>query len=72
MEIPSIPVGGPVKVWRYHHFHSNAPFLQKRATLTACLKKVHAMASDAGMLKASALDKVAEFGSWRMEIQIRV
>ena len=52
---------GKVKVWRYHHFHSNAPFLQKRATLTACLKKVHAMASDAGMLKASALDKVAEF-----------
>ena len=48
------------------------PRLQKRATLTACLKKVHAMASDAGMLKASALDKVAEFGSWRMEIQIRV
>ena len=52
---------GRVKVWRYHHFHSNAPFLQKRATLTACLRKVHAMASDAGRLRASALDKVAEF-----------
>ena len=46
--------GGEIKVWRYHHFHSNAPFLQKRATL-------HAMASDEGMLRASALDKVAEF-----------
>ena len=52
---------GNTKVWRYQAFGSASPFLQKRATLTACLRKVHAMASDADMLYASALDKVAEF-----------
>ena len=53
--------GGEIKVWRYMHFHSNAPFVQKRATLTACLRKVHRMASDTDILRVSALDKVAEF-----------
>lgn len=53
--------GGAVKVWRYQHFHANAPFMQKRATLTACLKKVHHMCSDVENLRTSALDKVAEF-----------
>ena len=53
--------GGETKVWRYMHFHANAPFIQKRATLTACLRKVNRMASDPGNLYTSALDKVAEF-----------
>ena len=53
--------GGVVKIWRYMHFHANAPFVQKRATLTACLRKVHRMASDTDILRVSALDKVAEF-----------
>ena len=53
--------GGEVKVWRYMHLHSNAPFVYKRATLTACLRKVHRMASDTDNLCVSALDKVAEF-----------
>ena len=43
------------------HFHANAPFIQKRATLTACLRKVNRMASDTANLYVSALDKVAEF-----------
>ena len=34
------------KIWRYNHFHSHSSFVQKRATLTACLKKTEAMASD--------------------------
>ena len=38
-----------------------APSVQKRATLTACLKKVHQMASDPDELYRSALDKCAEF-----------
>jgi len=36
---------GRCNVWRYQHFHSYSPFLQKRALVTACLKKVHNMAS---------------------------
>ena len=38
--------GGQVNVWRYQHFYSNTSFLQKRATLTACLRKVQDMGSD--------------------------
>ena len=38
--------GQDQKVWRYQHFDSNTPFLQKRATLTACLRKVHHQSSD--------------------------
>ena len=52
---------GEMKLWRYQHFQSNSAFLQKRATLTACLRKVHQMASDTRMLYASALAKVEEF-----------
>jgi len=52
---------GEMHVWRYMHFHANAPFVQKRATLTACLKKVQKMSSDAANLYGSAMDKVAEF-----------
>ena len=48
-------------VWRYHHYHSYAPFMQKRATLTACLKKVQRMARDTRTLRASALAKIDEF-----------
>ena len=52
---------GQGRVWRYQHFDSHSPFMQKRATLTACLKKVHQMASDPDELYRSALDKCAEF-----------
>ena len=52
---------GNQKVWRYQHFSLYAPYLQKRALLTACLKKVHKMASDAHVLRKSALDKINEF-----------
>ena len=53
--------GQEPKVWRYAHFLSHAPFLQKRAVLMACLKKVHAMASDQHKLLSSAVQKLAEF-----------
>ena len=53
--------GGDTKVWRYQHFYSNTPFLQKRATLTACLKKVQQMASDPANVRQGALEKIAEF-----------
>ena len=55
------PRGGPTKVWRYHHWASYSSFEQKRATMTACLKKVHGMASDGDALFASALQKLDEF-----------
>ena len=58
------------KVWRYQHFHSYSPFVQKRATLTACLRKVHRMASDSDMLYQSALDKVAEFRRLRYPLSV--
>ena len=55
------PQGGPTKIWRYQHFNSAAPFEQKRATITACMKKVQLMASDGDALFSSALQKLAEF-----------
>ena len=54
-------IGRPPKTWRYAHYNSYASFAQKRATLMACLKKVHKMASDAPALKTSAAQKLAEF-----------
>ena len=54
-------VGKEPKIWRYAHFHSHAAFAQKRAVLSACLKKVHSMASDNGVLFDSAIRKLAEF-----------
>ena len=53
--------GKAPKIWRYAHFHSHTAFTQQRAVLTACLKKVHFMASDNKTLKASALQKIHEF-----------
>ena len=48
-------------VWRYQHFHSHGSFMQKRALLTSCMKKVHKMASSRDTLRESALQKLAEF-----------
>ena len=53
--------GGGKKVWRYQHWYSNSSFLQKRATLTACLRKVHQMASGPEQVFRGALEKIAEF-----------
>ena len=55
------PLGGPVRVWRYQHWASCTSFEQRRATLSACLKKVHSMASDSEILYTSALQKLDEF-----------
>ena len=52
---------GQEKVWRYQHWYSNVPFMQKRATLTACLRKVQQQASDPAAMGTSALDKITEF-----------
>ena len=49
------------KIWRYNHFHSNGSFVQKRATLTACLKKTEAMASNKYVFLDSAVNKIREF-----------
>ena len=57
--------GTDPKVVRYAHFHSHADFGQKRATLMACLRKVHGMASDGLALRSSALQKLAEFAALR-------
>ena len=49
------------KVWGYQHFHSHGPYLQKRALLTTCQKKVHKMASSPELLEFSGLAKVRSF-----------
>ena len=61
---------GSTKVWRYQHFDSNTPFLQKRATLTACLRKTQSMASDPRMMMRGALAKIAEFRKLRYPISV--
>ena len=43
------------------HFGSHAPYAQKRAVLTACLKKVHKHACDQDALVQSATHKLREF-----------
>ena len=52
---------GSNRIWRYQHWYANTPFLQKRATLTACLRKVQHQASNPAIMGSSALDKIAEF-----------
>jgi len=52
---------GRDKIWRYQHFKSHSPYLQKRALLTARLKKVQSMASDSRALYESGVNKVHEF-----------
>ena len=47
--------GANSSVWRYQHFYSDSAFLQKRATLTACLRKVQKMASDKETLYTRSL-----------------
>ena len=49
------------KVWRYNHFHSHGSVIQKRATLTACLRKVENMASTKELMVQSARTKLQEF-----------
>ena len=58
------------KVWRYQHFDSDTPFLQKRATLTACLRKVQHQSSDKAAMGYSALEKIAEFRRLRYPTSI--
>ena len=62
--------GGKREVWRYQHFQSATPFMQKRATLTACLKKVERMASDDAQLIRGAKDKLAEFRALRYPVSV--
>ena len=52
---------GSDRIWRYQHFGSHAPYKQKRAVLTACLRKVHQHASDEKALILSAIQKMREF-----------
>ena len=54
-------LGKPTKVWRYQHWASCCSFEQRRATLSACLKKVHGMSSDSEVLVQSAIQKLDEF-----------
>ena len=51
----------PGKIWRYALVDSHTPYAQKRATIAATLTKVHKMASDNGMRRASAIQKLKEF-----------
>ena len=51
----------PGKIWRYALVDSHTPYAQKKATITATLTKVHKMASDNGMRRASAIQKLKEF-----------
>ena len=62
--------GGQKNVWRYQHWYSRTPFMQKRATLTACLRKAQSMASDPRQLYVGAVDKIAEFRRLRYPISV--
>ena len=53
--------GQPATVWRYAHYGSFGRFATQKAVLLACLKKVHAMASNDKVLISSAVQKIAEF-----------
>ena len=61
---------GEDRVWRYQHFHSHSPFMQKRATLTACLRKACSMSSDSLNVYRSALAKAAEFRRLRYPLSV--
>ena len=50
-----------MKIWRYKHFHSHGSYVQKRAIVSACLRKTEKMASDTHMHINSALIKINEF-----------
>lgn len=52
---------GVTRVWRYQHFCSHTPYIQKRVVLTSCLLKVHKMAGDNEMRYYSAIAKINEF-----------
>lgn len=58
-------LGDEPTVWRYAHFASYAPFVQKKAVLMATLRKVQAMASDDRALSKSGIQKIAEFARLR-------
>ena len=49
------------KVWRYQNYYSYATFKQKRALLTASLRKIQKMCSDSAMLYRAAVAKLTEF-----------
>ncbi len=53
--------GDPPSKWRYSHWNSHAPFLQKRGLLQSCLRKVAKMSSDKEALKKGAMEKFCEF-----------
>jgi hypothetical protein len=61
---------GESKVWRYQHWYSASPFLQKRATLTACLRKVQQMASAPEQILQGGLEKIAEFRRLRYPLSV--
>ena len=62
--------GGKSNVWRYQHWYSNTSFMQKRATLTSCLRKVQLMASDPQRVREGALEKIAEFRRLRYPLSV--
>ena len=55
---------------RYQHFRSETPFLQKRATLTAALRRVQRMSSDADCMSTGAGHKIAEFRRLRYPLSV--
>ena len=49
------------KIWRYQHFNSYAPYVRKRAVITAAFKKVQMHASDRQQCIMSGIEKAREF-----------
>ena len=48
-------------IWRYQHFNSYAPYVRKKATITAALQKVELHASNEKGMVTSAIHKLKEF-----------
>ena len=57
--------------WRYHHYSSALPFIQKKTILFSTLKKLHHLASDNKQLFLSALHKLREFATLEYPVGLR-
>ena len=69
--IKNVNAGPQRVVWRYHDFDSYVPYIQKRSTMLATLKKVQFMAGSKNELWESAEDKLDEFAKIGYPVRVR-
>ena len=69
--LKNVNSGTDRKVWRYHDFDSYVPYIQKKSTMIATLKKVQNMAGSKNELWESAEDKLREFARIGYPMRVR-